>query len=362
MLQRTLVREYYRQNVAFYLFLLLFCFGFMSGQEHRQLITVIMARPALLIFVGLAWFFHVLKSALFVHQTLQEQEYAFLQDNSILPFKHKWTSLLALQLNLNLPFALYAAAMMTLGLMNQNYISVALVISVNLVLLFAPVIWLNRRFLNFNKEIGITKYFKFQFIPKHRIFYFVRFLLNEKWVLYVSMKIYSVFFIVAAARLFPTDEYDFRLLGLGVFLGSVGLFPLGVEKINFESQKLGFERNLPFDQASKFTSIVLEAFVLIIPEIILIAYNWFDKVSLFQLAGAILYLLAALTFWYCIQYSSFASRKDFNSKMFFVAVFQFLLVMFKVPLLLSAIIILTLSGFIVRRNYYNFELLQSDDK
>lgn len=362
MLQKTLVREYYRQNVAFYLFIILFCFGFMSGNEHRQLITVIMGRPTLLFFVGIVWFFHVLKSSLFVHQTLQEPEYAFLRENSILPGKEKWFSLLGLQLSLNLPFFLYAIAMNAVGLMLQNFLSVTIVILLNVTFLAIPVIWLNNRFLESNENRSLARKLNLKIIPNHRVYYFLRHLLNEKWLLYVSMKLYSVSFIVGAARLFPTDEYDFRLLGLGVFLGSVGLFPLGVEKIMFENQKLSFERNFPVTPLKKFFNLILESFFLLLPEMLLMVYHWFGKVSLIHLGGALAYLLAGLTFWYCIQYSSFALQKNFGNRIFFVLVFIFVLIMFKVHLLLLAMIILILSWLILQRNYFNFELSQSDDK
>ncbi|MGR3809628.1 hypothetical protein [Jiulongibacter sp. NS-SX5] len=357
MLIKTIIREYYRENVGFYLFIVLFFFGFMKSSDHLQLINVLISKPIFLFAVALFWLVHVLKTSYYFHQKLQDPAFGFLQTYRLhaLDVK-KWKGLLIAQVGFNLPFLLYAIAMMAIALQQSNFYALVILLLVNCLLIILPSIYLNRRLMNFITEK--SKSIHFDFMPGWPQFYFTRHLMQSKWLLLISSKLYTCFLLVGGARLFLTDDYDFRLLGLSTFLALIGLFALAKEKVAFEEQKLNFRRGFPKGIGRKFIGILKESFLFLIPEIILTAYNWWFYVSLFHLVGALILLIAALTLWNTFYYSSYAYSKESSKGIFAVDVIVFLFIMFKVPLIILAFSFFALSWFILKKNYYKFELSQ----
>ncbi len=361
-LVKTIVREYYRQNVAFYLMILFFCFGLLSGREHFQMIQVIMSRPSLLIFASFAWLLHVLKSLQFIHFTLKEPEYAFLQDFTLLPSWQQLYEITVCMVLTNAPFLIYGLAMILLGLQLGHSLAALIVLGIFIILLIPATFLFRYRLFHFHTLTGITFQKYFINLPEGRNFFFLRHLLNSKPLLLISSKIYSAFFIIGGAKLFFTDAYDFRLLCLCLFLSGIGLFPLGQEIVNFQSVKLSFERNFPVSVEKIFSQRLAGATILLIPELILIGYHWFDKVQLFHIADGLLFLITIMTFWSVYYLTDVSRNEDHIFRLFYVAAVIFVLIMFKVPLLVFSLLLLLLSWRILKKNYFNFEPLDAGNK
>ncbi len=353
---KTISREYYRQNVGFYLFILLFGFGFLSSTEHVTLSKLCMANGYMLIWVVLAWLLHVLKTTLFFHRTLLLPEYALLQDFSL---KSKWTQvkeLSILQLNLNAPFLAYSAFMVSVAIKFGSHLGIILVVLANLILLAAPITAKFYRLRHFSFSLKFESANRgFSIFPNWASLYFLRHLLRNQPILFFSTKIYAALFIVGGSHLFYTDEYDVRLLFICILLAASGQFPMGKEFSNFTSVNLLFEKNLPRSLVKVFTSQAITSLWLVIIDLCLIGYHWADKVSEFSILGAGLFFWLTMLFWMTFSHSKLIWNEKYIKGIYYLGIFLFVLIMFKVPLILFDLAILGCSWWIFKRNYFTFE-------
>jgi hypothetical protein len=353
----TISREYYRQNVGFYLFILLFGFGFLSSSEHVTLSKLCMANGYMIIWVVFTWLLHVIKTTLFFHRTLLLPEYALLHDFSL---KNKWNQikeLFILQLSLNAPFLAYSAFMVFVALKFGSYIGIVLVITANVLLLLVPLFAKYYRLSDFNFSLKFERInISFDLFPNWASLYYLRHLLKNQPILFFSTKIYSSLFIIGGANLFYTDEYDVRLLFICSLLAVAGHFPLGEEYSRFIIDKLNFKKNFPLSLIHIFRNKMVTAFWLVLIDIVVIWYHWIGKVPFYNLVGASLFFSISMLFWLVFSHSNLIWEEKYIKRIYFFVIFLFVLVMFNVPIILFGFTIFGLTWWIFKRNYFNFEL------
>ena len=355
LLHKCISREYYRQSLAFYVLIAFVAFGFMTSREHVQLSTVIMAKPGLLIFVGLVWILHVAKTYIFFDKQLRFPENQIFQQVMLRNHFDIWKELILLQVTLNLPFISYAFFMISIGLKNQNWISVGLVILINILLLIPPVYLKVRRLFNFQiSSKAIKTSFADKFFNKP-FFYFYRFLLDQRVLTLAGVKLLGLALLVGCALLYPTDDYDARLLGICVFLVGLGQTSIGLAYRDFISSRMIFERNMPLKLVNSFAKMIGQSIMLLLPELVILFYHWRNLLSLTTLLEACVYLSFIQVFWLSIQYSAYLSSEKGMSRIFYVAMLHFILIMFKVPLIAFSLLIGGMAWFIYSRNYYTFD-------
>ena len=76
--QKSIIWNYYRKNSLFILVVILFSFGFLSGQEHKAFVKSALKSWNILSFIFLGWTIYAIKTYLFVLRTLNQPDFWFL--------------------------------------------------------------------------------------------------------------------------------------------------------------------------------------------------------------------------------------------------------------------------------------------
>lgn len=356
LLAKSIIREYYRQNTAFYFLIAFLAFGLMRFQEHRELSFVLMQNPVLLFLVGLVWLLHAIKSSLFFNQQLKLPDYQLFQDFVLRKPTGIWKELFILQAGLNLPFLGYSLFMLYIGVYNGFISGLVIIVGINLFLIALPAVLYYHRLLRFNTypKLSLVN-FRIPFFKSSR-YYFIRHLVHQKTLLFFSTKVFGILLLIGGAMLFPTDDYDFRLLGLCVFFTGLGQVTSGRAFLDFMNRYLQFERNMPLALSRIFLNLLILSFFLMLPEYVILVYHWHGLVNSWHLWSSLVYWVSIQLFWLCFQYLKYDFLERNLSKLFLLGVLHFLLIMFKFPLAAFATVFFGLSWIVFSRNYYTFEI------
>lgn len=356
MLRNTIAREYHRQSIGLYLLILLAAFGFLRGEEHIQLVTLFMSRAELLVIVCIAWGFHVVKTSFFFVKLIQQSTYEFLFDAALLPNKRKWLQLLAMQVSLNAVFLFYAVFMLIIGINQSQWISVGILIIVNLIYIVLPVLWKSKLLqhpASFNHKLAL---FTIQHpkVSLSKWLFFSVFLLKKESFYLLLQKIFAAIIIMGMAYFYPTDDYDERLLKLGLFLVASGYFTLAQHFGKYYEGSMLFSRNLPIGIGSIFLGYIVNGVLFTLPELLLFISYLPAGVHLFVILDTYVYALAAAVFWQTAIFWIDMQNTRLHLFLFVGHVILVIILMFKVPLILLAAILLTISFWQLRKHYFAY--------
>jgi hypothetical protein len=286
-LQKSIVREFYRRNAGQLLLLFILFFGAVGELEgtakytgplyqfHYQyaLIVGLLSSHTLSILVALAWLFYAERCAHFVLSTLKKTDFSFLYLLNQLPPKKNFGLLFRLQLLLFLPILLYSLAILGVAIY-KGWIIAGLVVIGYLSLLClsnalrfhyqwqrpgrSTITWLPRWLPSLP---GVLPYWKF----------FIQFAVKEQKGLFLGIKIFSCGVLLLSIKTLSAEDYDARMLSL---LFGIGLFGHGVLIYKFrelEEKTLFFYRGLPVSLPQRLIQYGLLYGVLLLPELITVA-------------------------------------------------------------------------------------------
>ncbi len=124
-LNKIFVREFYRRQSGFFLFIFLVFFGVIAPSMqlayHYALILGMLQAPAFLALVGLAWLGYAEKCHRFVTDSLAAPEYGFLYKLAGLPRGRIYGHFLRIQVLLLLPVWGYALIVAAVGWHRRSY-------------------------------------------------------------------------------------------------------------------------------------------------------------------------------------------------------------------------------------------------
>jgi hypothetical protein len=346
--QRAIVWDYYRKNVLFLLVVILFAFGFLSGQEHQTIAKQALNSPKLLIYTGLLWFFYGVKTYVFVLRSLGQPEFRFLFHLKLLSFSKRIVVWFYISFMINQLTFLYAVFMVLLGLILGKFLAVIFILTSQLIVIGLGVFIYELRICQ-NPETkvlystALPKFFKFR-LPS--FLFYQKYLIFKEPVLLLLTKGFSIFSLLFIVWLYPTDEYDHRLFSISALIVAVSHLRICSQYVYFQNTSLAVFRNLPLTFSYKMVMLMLGYILLLIPEISLfIMRTHFFTNALYSLSW-IVFLLSTLIFIHCFQYLNTLTDEAKMQYFFFGSVFILLLVMYKIPLLLLSFVFLLLGFFI----------------
>src|SRR6187551_2903318 len=94
-LQRVLVREFYRANAGLFFLVIGIGAGFMRSYEHIALAEFFSASPVLMLVPILVWTLYTLNVMKFNRDTLKRKENEFIFHFTLLPPQQKWIGIFA---------------------------------------------------------------------------------------------------------------------------------------------------------------------------------------------------------------------------------------------------------------------------
>ena len=119
-MHRNLVVEFYKQNAAFFGFVLLVFFGFIRGNEHLAIGHFIVNNPATIFFLFIIWVMYSAKVVLFLIPTINKPENQFLEVFILLDKKTRIVTVLTSAFILLLPVIFYSGFVISLALTSKS--------------------------------------------------------------------------------------------------------------------------------------------------------------------------------------------------------------------------------------------------
>lgn len=355
---KTILKEYYRQNVMFFAAVFFIAGTFMRGTEHKQIAEVSVKSPLFLAWIMLLWTIYNVKVILFTQRIIKEKKYEFLHQSILFNKTQRLIALVILQTNLLGLSVGYSVYYLFVALINGEFLSFALIIVFDIIMIAVGVLIYENRLHRPNSEsnfVSFTSHLSKRFTTPYLLF-FIRYLFTKQPVLLLSVKLASWFIVSGMIYLYPTDDYDNRLFSLGglfVFLIHVVLCQRLFE---YEFQQISFVRNLPFSALNRFFRFAVIFAILLIPEIIVFIKDIPQDISWVYLISYFLFVLSLILLTLNTLWLNWQPEK-FGNRLFWLSITVLLLVMFKVPILLMALINYVTSFYILKKYYYEAEYI-----
>lgn len=352
--QRAIVWDYYRKNLLFLLVVILFAFGFLSGQEHQTIVKQALNSPKLLVYTGLLWLLYGVKTYLFVLRSLGQPEFRFLFNLKLLGISKRLAVWLYISFMLNQLTFLYAVFMVVLGIALGKMLAVVFILITQLIIILIGVFIYEFRITqkpenSVSFALPIPKFFKFR-LPA--VLFYHKYLIYKEPVLLLLTKVFSIFSLLFMIWLFPTDEYDHRLFSISAIVIAVAHLRICSQYVYFQNNNLGVFKNLPLGFWYKILMVVLAYFILLIPEVYLFVMRAHGFTNLSYTFTWVIFLVSTLVFIHGFQFLHSLTDDTKMQYFFFGFVFVLLLVMYKIPVLILSTIFLAL-GFWFFRKFEN---------
>ncbi len=270
LLNRIFVSPFYTKNAGTFLVIILLAFGFLSAAEHKALITAALGSPLVLTIVFILWGLYLLKTISFVWQELTAPEYLFFQPFWLIPTSTRLLLWVTVQTALLFPILAYAQWMIQIAYQYQRWGSLSAIVIVMLLLIVTGAGASDYRLRHPNPNPLRLPHLSVK-LPYE--FFFPTYWLRHEPLSLVLTKAFSGLLLAGVCRLYPTDDYDQRLLLIGLLLAILGHSQVGEQVSAFERKYLLFLKNLPLSQVQRFTRYALTYGLLWLPELLILLRN-----------------------------------------------------------------------------------------
>lgn len=305
LLLRTLVQPYYTRNAGFLGVIFYLAFGFMRASDHHALIAAILTSPFLLALTVGLWAIYTLRATVFVRQLLNEPPQRFLLTARLLPRPLRWAGWLLVAAMLLIPVEAYAGWMIQRGIFHQTWAANGLVISVVVGLIVVSAGAIDHRIRHPYPAQTIRLPRPNWTIPY--LLFYPGFLLRHRPVAFLLTKAVSLGLLIGVCRLYPTDDYDQRLLLIGLMMSVLAYAPMCRTFFEFETTWLRVLPNLPFSRVYRLAQYALTYALIWLPELPVLLQNKPQTVSLTYL------FLLWLTGWgWLMVFHVFSYRPNWN--------------------------------------------------
>lgn len=353
-LSLTITKEYYRQNAVFIFAVMMFSFGFLRAEEHKTIIKSALNLPSLLGLIFIGWALHALKVILFSLRMFESKNNEFLYNIRLFSPLKRYLALGLMQLSLLQLTVLYSLWMIKIGIEQSKFLETSAIIGFNILLIIAGIIVYEYRIKHPNVVRATAK--PIQNLLSHfktpPYLFFIRYLFAKQPVLLLLSKLFTCFMLIGVCGLYPTDAYDERLLALGGLFAAAGHTVFCQQFFYYENQFLSFSRNLPINLQQRILGYLLSYALLLIPEFIVLLRNLPDGVSYLFALQLIIFILSMIFLNHHTQYINNVSNDAYLQRLFFTGILFLLLIMFKIPVILMALVNFSLAIFVFHKNYY----------
>jgi hypothetical protein len=355
--QKSIIWNYYRKNSLFILVVILFSFGFLSGQEHKAFVKSALKSWYILSFIFLGWAIYALKTYLFVLRTLNQPDFWFLFNIKLLPFKQRiWIWFIVQFTMIQLTFS-YAIFMFIMGMLQFDYLSAGVILFVNLLLIISGVFIFEKRTLSYpEKENKLISTFSIHFkFPKHFILFYPNYLLVQEPILLLLSKTFSILSLLFIIWLYPTDEYDSRLFGMLAVIIVAAHLKIVSEWVNFEYKYLQFYRNLPLSSFRKNGYVLLGYILIILPEFFILFMQKPADISFYFIFSWLFFIVTLLFLSHQFVYVNSLGEESKMQWYFFSFVGFLILILFNIHLTLLSTIFIIFGYFLYSKFQDKFE-------
>lgn len=351
----TIVKEYYRQNAIFIFAVMMFAFGFLRATEHLALMNQALGSLSVLLAFCLVWVLHGAKVISFAVRALTLRQNEFLYHLLAFPAYPRFRAFLVMIFALIQLTFLYALPMMALAFEYREWLSLGVIVGVNGLLVLTGALILEWKIRRFNSSQNVArKYFGFRFRTP-RVLFYPRYLLVRQTVLFLITKGFTALVLMGVCFLFPTDEYDARLISLGCLLAGFGQSVILQHLHFFERIYFDTYRNMPLSVLEWFGGYVLTLGVIILPEAVVLARNFPMALGVGEGLVQFFFLWSVTVFLFHYQAFIAGDKEAGFQVLFFSGLGLAILIMFKIPAWVFSGVGLILSYLILKKRFYAVE-------
>lgn len=359
LLQRVFVREFYRTNAGLFFLVIGIGAGFMRSYEHIALAEFFTASPALMLIPILVWTlytFHVVK---FNHDVLKRKENEFIFHISLLASLQKYMALLATLFYQLLPAIVYGMFLMIFSIKNDFMITFFMIV-LSLVILLLIGSWTLLHALhhpNAERKVGTLAHFFHVSFTRPFPLFFAEWIARREPLMLFGTKAFACLILLGITQLYKTDDYDLRLLGLGVTIAFTAQVVLVWEIHRFDNFHFSLNRNLPFTFTKRLFHFLATWVILVLPELGMLIKNFPVELNSLSLILSILFAMSIPIFFYGLLYIKDRDQEQMMPFVFFFSIAWILLVLSQVPLWAITSINLIIGVACVKKFYYSFEYI-----
>lgn len=356
-LNRVFAVEFYKLNTGFFLLVMGFCFGFLSGAEHKALAQFFTSSLVLLAIPISCWFLYTLKVILFNKATLYRKPNEFIFHLSAFHKFYQWLYILPLVVSQLAPAIGYAIFLMAIATYNHLLISVVLISLSLLVLIITSSfsILYNINHPNQEKRISSLKIFMDGKFSKPYSQIFITWLARRDFATLIGSKLFSCILIWAVMVLYGLDNYDVRLLAMGLAVAFSGNVMLVYHVHQFENVHFQIVRNLPIPRWKRLVDFIIIFTILCLPELGLVIKNFPQGLGFIDEVSSIFFSLSIGILYYGYLYLNNMILDRFMQHVFGIVLIFILMILFAVPIWLLALLNLTVGTTLFRKHYYSYQ-------
>lgn len=347
----TIVKEYYRQNAIFIFAVMMFAFGFLKSNEHLAIMTEALHSPLILSAICMIWVAYALKVTFFTLRFLSLKSSEFLYHARLFSTTQRFFAFLNLQFGLIQLTFFYAVVMIGKGILEGAWVSVSAIVLVNLLILIggAAVYEYNIKRPN-SQQDSVREFYSLKFTTPQWLF-FPRYLITQQTVLFLITKCFTAFVLMGVCYLYPTDDYDIRLISLGSLLVAFSQSVIIQNVQFFELYHFSLYRNLPISSVHWALRYLGMTAVILIPEAVVLIRNFPASLSFFEGMMLLLFMVSMTFALLSFQLFTVRNHETGFQVIFFAGVTLALLIMFKIPSI-AFILVSVLLGFGLLHKYY----------
>jgi hypothetical protein len=356
-LTKVFVSEFYRINAGFFLIVIGLCFGFLRDIEHIALAQYFTASPLLLLIPLLVWFLYALKIISFNSIAIKKKENEFVYNLALVKLGKSWGFILVMSVFQFLPAILYGLFLIAMSLKNHRtdiawmiFGSQAffwtLISSIFLWEVTHPNPGININF--FQRKINSSLIRTYAFI-------YPEWITRKQPVMTMVTKILSCILIVGISRLYLFDSYDERLFGMGCALTFSFNLVIVFYYHRFENFHFQIIRSLPLSLHRRLGNFISTLVLLEAPEILTIINYCPSNISLWQLTAIVLLGISIGLAAYGLLFTGDILLESFIQKVFAACFIWITLILFKMPIIILAIVNGVIGYIASQKNFYEFE-------
>ncbi len=362
-LERVLVREFYRANAGLFFLVIAIGAGFMRSSEHVALAEFFSASPALMLIPISVWAIYTFNVIKFNRAVLKRKENEFIVHITLLPQSQKWIALLLALFYQLLPAIVYGMFLMVFSLKN-DFIDTLIMIITSLMLFifmgsFALLYALHHP--NQEKKVSLLSKFLNASFTKPFPLFFPEWIARREPLMLFGTKIFSSLILLGVTQLYKTDVYDLRLLGLGIVIAFAAQVVLVSEIHRFDNFHFPLNRNLPIPFAKRLLYFVCTLLILILPELGMIIKNFPVELNSWNLIESLLFALSIPSFFYGLLYTKDRDQEKLIPFVFFFSISWIFMVLFKIPLWAITSVNFLVGLVCLKKFYYSFEYLSKPE-
>lgn len=276
LVNRLFVRPFYAQNAGTLLVVMLLAAGFMRASDHEALIDAALGSPILLGFFMSLWGLYALKATAFVRSQLAAPDHLFFNAFRLITTPVRGLIWLWVVVDLLIPVLGYAGWMLVRAARFAQWSAFYAIATAVVVLVVASLVWVDYR-LRHPSPIPLR--LPLPALPIPYLLFFPTYWLRQEPASLVLTKVSSGLLLVGVCLLYPTDDYDQRLLLLGLLLAVLFHAAISRQVSEFDQRYLLLLDNLPYSVWQRLAQYLALYALIWLPELALLLRHCPDAVA-----------------------------------------------------------------------------------